>query len=132
MVWREPKNHFDDCYFCLVNINGINRNNHSKWTYPDLDSARRPVSHSDEMPIPTFHQLPELCEDENFPSDRSSDANESDSDYEGTSSVPQRFNQNELNDLTRDLNLSKKASELLASRLNDKNLLEPETKITFG
>ena len=20
MVWREPKNHHDDCYFCMVNI----------------------------------------------------------------------------------------------------------------
>jgi len=30
MVWREPKNHFDDCYFCIVNIIGINRNNRDK------------------------------------------------------------------------------------------------------
>lgn len=131
MVWREPKNHVDDCYFCLVNITGINRNNRSKWTYPDLVSARRPVPHSEEVPIPTFHQLPELCEDESCPSDQPSDTHEGDSEYEGMSSIPQRFNQDELNDLTRDLNLSKEASELLASRLNDKNLLERGTKITF-
>ncbi|GBM52200.1 hypothetical protein AVEN_157891-1 [Araneus ventricosus] len=43
MVWREPPNHFDDCYFYLVNITGINRNNRSKWTYPGLVSERRPV-----------------------------------------------------------------------------------------
>ena len=30
MVWREQKNHFDDCYFCIVNIIGINRNNRDK------------------------------------------------------------------------------------------------------
>ncbi|GBM36704.1 hypothetical protein AVEN_221969-1 [Araneus ventricosus] len=47
------------------------------------------------------------------------------------SSIPQRFNQDELSDLTRDLNLSKEASELLASRLNNKNLLEEGNKITF-
>ena len=47
------------------------------------------------------------------------------------SSVPQRFRQEELNDLVRDHNLSKAASELLASRLNDKNLLERGTKITY-
>ena len=132
MVWRELKNHVDDCYFCMVNITGINRNNRSKWTYPDPPSARRPSPHSHEVPIPTFHQLPEL-EDGQCSSDQYSDnnLNEGDGDYEGMSSVPQRFRQEELNDLVRDLNLSKAASELLASRLNDKNLLERGTKITY-
>lgn len=132
MVWREPINHIDDCYFCLVNITGLNRKNRSKWTYPDLLSARRPVPHSDEVPIPTFHQLPELSQDEFNLSDVPCDTDQgSDSDYGGTSSSPQRFNQNELSDLIRDLSLSKEASELLASRLNDKNILERGTKITF-
>nr|CAI5835337.1 unnamed protein product [Callosobruchus analis] len=131
MVWREPKNHVDDCYFCLANINGINRNNRHQWTYPNLDSAIRPIPHSDEIPIPTFHELPDISDNEHCPSDRSSHTNETNSDDEWTSSVPQRFNQNELNDLTRDLNLSKKAAEVLASRLKEKNLLEQGTKITF-
>ena len=39
MVWRVPKNHVDDCFFCMVNITGINRNNRSKWTYPNPPSA---------------------------------------------------------------------------------------------
>ena len=25
MVWREPKNRVNDCYFCAVNVTGINR-----------------------------------------------------------------------------------------------------------
>ena len=62
MVWREPKNHHDDCYFCMVNIKGINRNNRRKWIYPDLESARRPVPNSDEVPIPVFDYLTELIE----------------------------------------------------------------------
>jgi hypothetical protein len=45
MVWREPKNHFHDCYFCIVTIIGINLNNRDKWSYPDLLSAKRPVPH---------------------------------------------------------------------------------------
>lgn len=130
MVWREPTNHIDDCYFCLVNITGINKNNHKKWYYPDLASARRPIPHSDEVPIPTFHLLPELCKDE-CTLDLPSETCDGESDFEGTSSFPQRFNQDEVSDLARDLNLSKEASELLASRLKDKNLLEEGTKITF-
>ncbi|KAF2879376.1 hypothetical protein ILUMI_26789 [Ignelater luminosus] len=66
----------------------------------DLDqvfSPRRPVPCSEEVPIPTFHQLPELCEDEYCPSDQSFDTNEGDSNYEGMSLIPQLFNQDELN-----------------------------------
>ena len=25
MVWREQKNHFHDCYFCMVDLKGFNR-----------------------------------------------------------------------------------------------------------
>ena len=42
----------------------------------------------------------------------------------------QLFSQ-ELNDLARDLNLSKKSFELLASRLKERNLLKLGTLITF-
>ena len=43
----------------------------------------------------------------------------------------QTFNQEELNDLVRDLALSKAASELLSSRLYQKNLLAPFTKVSY-
>ncbi|GFY01568.1 uncharacterized protein TNCV_2607521 [Trichonephila clavipes] len=48
-----------------------------------------------------------------------------------TSQEPQPFNQKELSDLVRDLNLPKEVSEILASRLKEKNLLTLETNITF-
>ena len=47
------------------------------------------------------------------------------------SSEPILFNQEELSDLIRDLNVSKESSALLASQLNDRNLLQQGTKITF-
>ena len=42
-----------------------------------------------------------------------------------------QFSQEELGDLIRDLNLSKNASEISASRLKDKNNLSAGTKVTF-
>ncbi|CAH1113490.1 unnamed protein product [Psylliodes chrysocephalus] len=58
-------------------------------------------------------------------------SSKNDSDLEGMSNEPKCFSQNELDDLVRDLNLSKQASELLASRLKEKNLLSSDTKISF-
>lgn len=69
MVWREPKNHFDDSYFRVMNIDSINWNNLSEWTYPNLESSRRIVSHLDEISIRTYHQLPGLSDDESNHSD---------------------------------------------------------------
>ena len=44
---------------------------------------------------------------------------------------PILINQHMLNDLVRDLGLSKEKAELLSSRLKQWNLLEASTKITF-
>jgi hypothetical protein len=52
------------------------------------------------------------------------------SDFQ-TTSRSECFDQNELSDLIRDLNLSKDSAELLASRLKEKNVLHPGTKIKF-
>ena len=44
MVWREPKDHITDCYFCLCNVTGITRKNKSALKYPtNLDSVIRPI-----------------------------------------------------------------------------------------
>ena len=54
-----------------------------------------------------------------------------DNDFVPKSFEPILFNQEELSDLIRDLILSKESSELLASRLDDRNLLQQGTKTTF-
>ena len=56
MVWREPKDHTTDCYFCLVKVAGAKRKMKKSINYVDLDSARLPVAHSSEFPVP----VPEL------------------------------------------------------------------------
>lgn len=55
MMWREQKNHHDDCYFCMTSLAGINKNNRSKWKYPNISSATRPIPHSETVPVPVFH-----------------------------------------------------------------------------
>ncbi|GBP97114.1 hypothetical protein EVAR_92791_1 [Eumeta japonica] len=65
-----------------------------------------------------------------LPNSQKSGQPTSGSEWEGETSMPKLFSQNELSDLTRDLNSSKKGSELLASRLKEKNLLAPTVIIT--
>ena len=131
MVWREPKDHCNDCYFCAVKTKGINRKNRNSLTYPNLNSAIRSVPHREEFPVPGFEGLPQLessltSEEE----DVSIDSNNTleDKDFPHLLS-PQLFPKMIL---ARDLNLSKGFSELLASRLKEKMLLKPGILITFS
>ena len=116
MVWREPKNHVSDCYFCAIDVTGINRKNRKVLKYPDLESARHPVAHSDECPVPVFVMLSDDSDNGSTPAQESQEDEETDF----SDDRPHPFSQNELNDLVRDLNLSKSSSELLASRSKEK------------
>ena len=135
MVWREPTNHHDDCYFCSVNVKGHSKKTIKNISYPSLHSAIRPVPHSEELPVKVFTELPSLDEDVEVEDIDTADTDraDSDTDFEApfSSEKMESFNQSELSDLCRDLHLSKEGSELLGSRLKEKNLLDSETKITF-
>ncbi|KAF2883477.1 hypothetical protein ILUMI_22694, partial [Ignelater luminosus] len=93
-------------------------------------STQRPVLHNEELLPPIHGSQPERTPSEEMVlpgSQRSIQyIGTSGSEYAGETSAPQLFSQNELSDLIRDLNLSKQASKLLASRLKEKNLLRPE------
>ena len=52
MIWREPKDHLNDCYFCCVDTNGFSSKNRHLLVYPSVDSAIRPVPHDATLPIP--------------------------------------------------------------------------------
>ena len=64
MVWREPKNHHDDCYFCMVNISGWNQRKKKGWYHSNIESAQRSIPHCAEVPVPVFTSLPDLTADE--------------------------------------------------------------------
>nr|XP_057946992.1 uncharacterized protein LOC131140513 [Doryrhamphus excisus] len=101
------------------------------------------IIYIDSIPVPVFKGLPSLND-----KDIGHDTNEEDScdnelpeteweQSEECSSetksppVPKPLHQTELNDLVRDLGLSKKAAELLASRLQGKNLVDHTVKVSY-
>ncbi len=110
MLLRETASHESDCYFCLSTKSGFGK--HMQWSYPtrSADGFTLAVLHSEEI------------------------ANAKD---EGTScsqvisSSPRPWNQDQLNDVIRDLGLSKKSSELLASRMKETGLITKETKVSY-
>jgi len=128
MIWREPVNHVDDCYFCLTNITGMTKKKRRKICYPNLRSAIRPVPHSKDLPVPSC-VLPVTYDD----SDCDSDGNavyDDDDEYIGSDTGAKLMNQEELDDLVRDLRLSKQSAEVLASRLKERNFLVEGTKVS--
>ena len=52
MVWRERKDHFVDCYFCMKNLKGINHKYKHHIQYPYVPSAIKPISHNPDHPVP--------------------------------------------------------------------------------
>lgn len=53
MIWTEPSNHENECYFCMMRTKGftkkINKNN---ILYPNIPSARRSLPQSSDVPPP--------------------------------------------------------------------------------
>ena len=115
MVWREPKDHSPDCYFCMTKVAGYSAKSKNKIVYPNIASAIKPVKHDASLPVPAPPQNLSLSETES--SSSSSYANSRDQTFEGDDGKPHLIEQSEFNDLIRDLNLSKDKAELLTSRL---------------
>lgn len=128
MVWREPTNHITDCYFCMVPPleHGTSKKKKCKLSYPNIPSAILPVLHGDDLPIPEppdSFEIEDDDEDEECSNTNVSSSSDPDFISDEACTEPHRITQNELNDLVRDLDLSKGKAELLGSRLQQWNLL---------
>ncbi|KAJ8887178.1 hypothetical protein PR048_013393 [Dryococelus australis] len=130
MICREPRNHCNDYYFCNFDVTCYNSKNKKVIRYPNLPSAIRPVGHGQDLPVP---KPPEVFDDviRDISIVAQSDADEqADDEFESTDNLePKLFTQTELNDLFRDLGLTKEKAELFGSRLKEKNVLAVGTNI---
>ena len=121
MVWRKQSDHVTGCYFCMTNIKEFSGKNKSKISYPVCRSVIKLVSHYPDLPVP---QPPTEKEDTLSVDECASTSTESEEDLIESDpsfqhkSAPLLINQERLNDLVRDLYLSKENAEVLGSRLN--------------
>jgi len=95
----------------------------------------RPVPHSAELPVPKTPTNMTLSDSESSDEDDGQANSNMDCDpiFAGgcSSNETHLLTQGDLNDIVRDLNLSKKEAELLGSRLKGWNLLHQDTKLCF-
>ena len=109
MVWREPKNHKYECYFCYVSDSCFSIRNKHKIACPKVDAAIKPIPHNGSnlliLEPPAVVLVSDQVEYEESPFRRTSDR-----EYlpEENISGPKLFDQQELNDLIRDLSLPRK------------------------
>lgn len=114
VIWRVPLDHVNDCFFCACDITGFNTKNKRRIVYTNVSSV-------------TGAKIGKR-ENENVIQNSDIDAidiineNEADVDIDNSESSDE-------DNLVRDLDLAKDGSELLASRLKERNMLAPGTKI---
>ncbi|KAI6660792.1 Kinetochore protein NDC80-like [Oopsacas minuta] len=119
--------------------NSVGKKSRQTLSYPSIPSVIRPVPHSDRLPPLVFSgfafpddeetelEREEIVEMEYQKIDTESESEDS---FCETRVTVQQFNQSELNDLVRDLDLPKQAAELLASRLKEKQVLDRSVKVS--
>ena len=94
--------------------------------YPDILSAIKPVPHGPGVPVPTPAEKGDLEVDMEGVKAEDTDILVT-SEPTSSMTLPRPLIQSQLNDLTRDLGLSKENAQLLGSRLSESNLLFKET-----
>lgn len=132
-IWREPTDHLTNCYFCMVDPSKRRTGKNAPAVlYPDLPSSIAPVPHCSELPIPSPPARERASSGERSVSEGEDNSSVSDDDFHGVTEERKPYypNQKDLNDLIRDLGLTKSNAELLTSRLMQWNLLDESVQIT--
>ena len=113
----------------MTNIVGFTKKNKSKITYPNCESARKPVPHDETNPPPV---PPADMTDTSSSGESTSDTETGEGDMYvlDADNSPHLLGQAELNDLVCNLELTKEKAELLGSRLQERNFIKPGTKIS--
>ncbi|XP_077148844.1 uncharacterized protein LOC143809685 [Ranitomeya variabilis] len=132
-IWRQPIDHSSNCYFCMVDPAKCRTGkNVPQIIYPDIPSSIAPAPHCPEMPVPTPSKRDQPSSGKSCKSDSEEDIG--DQDYVFTDAVEERSpyfpNQKDVNDLIRDLGLTKSNAEFLTSRLKQWNLLDESMQVT--
>lgn len=118
MVWNQPHNHEEDCYFCLTVVPSfVTKHNPVQYAY--VASVQKPQKHDENHPIPC--PSASSTHPDQSTSSTSTYTSKSASSDGLVSGKP--FNQKEFDDLCRVLDLTKDKAELLGSRLKERGFL---------
>lgn len=122
MIWLKTNDH-NSCYFCRCKQNGFGK--HMSWDYPIESSGGFKLPIKRGIPQTEYSDSLLLSPIELIVSSQSS----TDSEVL-PNSKPKPFSQEELNDLVKDLELTKEKAEILASRLKERFLVVEDVKVS--
>ena len=123
------KDSSNDGYFCQYDFTGCTiAKKKKRIVYPNLQSVMHPVEHLENIPLlkPPDQEMQSSSSAEEHSSGENVESNDPESENK-----PIPFTQEALNDLRRDVYLTKEKSQFLTSRLQERNLLENRVKITL-
>ena len=130
--WQST-DHSSNCCFCMAHpTKRRTGKNAPQIFYQDIFSSIAPVPHCPELPISTPPKSDQPSSGDSSKSDSEEDIE--DPDYDFIDVVDERrsyfSNQKDINDLIRDLGLTKSNAELLTSRLKQRNLMDESVQVT--
>ncbi|XP_076361754.1 uncharacterized protein LOC143252858 isoform X2 [Tachypleus tridentatus] len=131
-IWHEPTDHSSNCYFWMVDPSKCQASkNASAIMYLNLLSSIAPVPHCPELLVPTLPKRKQPFSKESSKSEEEVDVEDPDYNFRGAAGERNTYypNQRDLNDLIRDLGLTKLDAELLTSRLKEWDLLDESVQV---